>query len=81
MRADDFWKKKAFSTAASVLEEHAEAIESAKQAQKLKGVGRGCAAVVRCVDGKQSSRLVNSCVAHELRRLMAAADTARAPWA
>ncbi len=48
MFADDFWKRKSYSTAATSLEDHPEAIESAKQALKLKGVGKGCAALVRC---------------------------------
>ena len=48
MSADDFWKRKSYSTAATSLEDHPEAIESAKQALKLKGVGKGCAALVRC---------------------------------
>lgn len=49
MFADDFWKRKSYSTAAMSLEDHPEAIESAKQALKLKGVGKGCAALVRCI--------------------------------
>ena len=49
MSADDFWKRKSYSTAANALEDHAEPIESAKQALKLKGIGKGCAALVRCM--------------------------------
>ena len=49
MCADDFWKKQAFSKASAVLTDHPEKVESGKAAMKLKGVGKGCAAVVRCL--------------------------------
>ena len=47
--ADDFWKKQAFSKASAVLTDHPEKVGSGKEAMKLKGVGKGCAAVVRCL--------------------------------
>ena len=49
LRTDDFWKKQAFSKASAVLTDHAEKVGSGKEAMKLKGVGKGCAAVVSCL--------------------------------
>ena len=62
--ADDFWKRKSYSTAASSLEDHPEAIKSAKQALKLKGVGKGCAALVRSIAGHSSEAHGNQPLLH-----------------